>query len=453
MLNRRNFIHAAVALAAAPALPTYGKRSTGFGKLLPDPERILDLPEGFEYRVIARMGTEMSDGLLTPAQADGMAAFPGANGRINLVCNHENIPSHPQGGPFGVDLELLDKVDADYIYDYGDGKTPGNAGTSTIIYDPKSGSAEKQFLSLAGTELNCAGGPTPWGSWLTCEEAFSDPGPAWEYSRRVDREQYHGYVFEVPSSASGLVKPVPIKDMGRFEHEAAGVDPKSGAIYMSEDRHRSLFYRFLPNEPGNLQAGGKLQALAIKGSPQYDTRNWIDEGQLKPDVWLDVEWVDLDDVDTTSNDLRLRGFDAGAARFARGEGLWFADGSAFLTCTIGGAARLGQIFEYRVSPYEGTEREAEKPGAIRLLAEAASDSLLRNCDNLTMSPWGDLVVCEDTGGNCGLVGVTTSGEMYPVAYNAYTDSELAGVCFAPDGRTLFVNIQEQGLTVAINGPW
>ena len=102
MLNRRNFIHAAVALAAAPALPTYGKRSTGFGKLLPDPERILDLPEGFEYRVIARMGTEMSDGLLTPAQADGMAAFPGANGRINLVCNHENIPSHPQGGPFGV---------------------------------------------------------------------------------------------------------------------------------------------------------------------------------------------------------------------------------------------------------------------------------------------------------------------------------------------------------------
>ena len=161
----------------------------------------------------------------------------------------------------------------------------------------------------------------------------------------------------------------------------------------------------------------------------------------------------MQDADSPINDLRLRGYQAGAARFARGEGLCYADGSIFVTCTIGGPARLGQIFEYRISAAEGSQDESLAPGKLRLIAEATTVSLLRNADNLTMSPWGDLIVCEDRVDYCGLVGVRPDGRQYQVADNAYTISELAGVCFSPDGAVLFVNIQDRGITVAITGPW
>ena len=153
------------------------------------------------------------------------------------------------------------------------------------------------------------------------------------------------------------------------------------------------------------------------------------------------------------NDLRFRGRQKGATIFARGEGLCYADGEFFMTATIGGELRLGQVFNYRPSPAEGTAAEDENPGRLQLLAESKIDSLLRHADNLTMSPWGDLVVCEDTAGHCGLVGLRVDGAQYPIADNAYTNSELAGACFSPDGSTLFVNIQVPGMTLAITGPW
>jgi hypothetical protein len=102
---------------------------------------------------------------------------------------------------------------------------------------------------------------------------------------------------------------------------------------------------------------------------------------------------------------------------------------------------------------EGRAGEEQRPGQLTLIAEAGEGSLLRNADNLTMSPWGDLIVCEDTSDHCGLVGIRPDGTQYRLADNAYSNSELAGVCFAPDGRTLFVNIQYPGTTLAINGPW
>ena len=161
----------------------------------------------------------------------------------------------------------------------------------------------------------------------------------------------------------------------------------------------------------------------------------------------------MKDADSDANDLRLRGFEAGAARFARGEGICYAGGSVFFTCTIGGPDRLGQVFEYRISPHEGTPGESGRPGQLRLLVQSDRESVLRNADNITMSPWGDLIICEDTADHCGLVGIKPDGTEYMLADNAYTTSELAGVCFAPDGKTLFVNIQEPGTTLAINGPW
>jgi hypothetical protein len=456
MLNRRRFMQTIVAAAAVPAASTAMAKTAahiGFGKLRPDPGGILDLPQKFSYQVISRRGEEMDDGLLVPARHDGMAAFTGKDGSTVLVCNHEN-PSRLQSyGAFGANAERLGKVNPSKVYDYGKGSTPGTGGTTTIVYDPQKRQRKHIHLSLAGTEINCAGGPTPWGSWLSCEEIFRDPGSNFEWGAVVNREKKHGYVFEVRAAHDGLADPVPLKDMGRFEHEAAAVNPATGIVYMTEDRHQSLLYRFIPHVPGELHQGGRLQALAIKGMPEFDTRNWASRQKLKPGTWLDTAWVDLEQPDVAVNDLRFRGREKGATIFARGEGLCYADGEFFMTATIGGTLRLGQVFNYRPSPAEGTAAEDENPGRLQLLAESTTGSLLRHADNLTMSPWGDLVICEDTAGHCGLVGLRTDGTQYPIADNAYTNSELAGVCFSPDGATLFVNIQERGMTVAITGPW
>jgi len=395
----------------------------------------------------------MSDGLLVPGEADGMAAFPGENDDIILVCNHENGPEESHHSPFGPGNERFGRIDRQRVYDAGAGSTPALGGTTTIVYDPLEKRTRRHFLSLAGTEINCAGGATPWGSWLSCEETFTDPGPAYVLGRPVVREQRHGYVFEVPAKASGPVEPLPLKDMGRFEHEAAAVNPASGVVYLTEDRHRSLLYRYLPDQPGELHRGGRLQALAIADTPSFDTRNWTVGDRLPPWQWYATAWIDLEDVDSIANDLRLRGYAAGAARFARGEGLCYANGSLFMTCTIGGPDRLGQVFEYRPSEADGTAGERYSPGQLRLIAESNPDSLLRHADNLTVAPWGDLVICEDTADHCGLVGITPDGHQYPIADNPHTTSELAGICFSPDGTVMFVNIQHNGQTLAITGPW
>jgi secreted PhoX family phosphatase len=438
------------------ALPGAGlRRSVAAtpGALRPDPGKILDLPPGFSYRVVSRAGDTMSDGFKVPAAHDGMAAFPGEDGRIRVVCNHELPPSHTRHSAFGDDFASVPESVRDRLYDQGGGRTPGAGGTTTSVYNPRTGETERQFLSLAGTEVNCAGGATPWGSWLSCEETFSSPGTGFSNARLVTRDQRHGYVFEVPAGAQGLVKAEPIRSMGRFEHEACAVHARSGAVYMTEDRHHSLFYRYLPEVPGELARGGRLQALAITGQPAARTHNWSGDAAIVPGEALPVHWLDLDDVDPDENDLRLRGAAAGAATFARGEGLCSAGDEFAFSCTIGGPARLGQLFVYTPSPHEGEPRERDAPGSLRLLAEADTESMLRNNDNLTMAPWGDLMVCEDTRDHCGIVGVRPDGSMYAVADNAYSDSELAGVCFSPDGTTLLVNVQYPGTTLAITGPW
>lgn len=456
MLNRRRFLQTVALAAVTPAASAAtGQMNTsaGFGKLQADPDLILDLPQGFSYRVISQYGEEMDDGLLVPARHDGMAAFSGDNDSVVLICNHENSARAQHFGAFAADTSRLQKVDRAKIYDYGKGTTPGAGGTTRIVYDPRSRTRKHIELSLAGTEINCAGGPTPWGSWLSCEEIFRDPGSNFEWNGVVNREQKHGYVFEVPALQAGLADPVPLTAMGRFQHEAAAVHPASGVIYLTEDRHQSLLYRFIPKVPGKLREGGRLQALAIAGRPEFDTRNWNSRERIVAGTWFDTSWVDLEEPDVNENDLRFRGREKGATIFARGEGLSFADGELFMAATIGGEQRLGQVFNYRPSPAEGTPEEVAKPGQFQLLAESTSDSLLRHADNLTMSPWGDLVVCEDTAGHCGLVGLRMDGVQYPIADNAYTSSELAGVCFSPDGSTLFVNIQERGMTLAVTGPW
>jgi secreted PhoX family phosphatase len=443
-----------VVAASAPALAANSRAADPeVGPLRADPRQILDLPDGYRYNVVSQAGTRMSDGLPVPHAHDGMAAFAGENGNIILVCNHELEPAYLARSALAPSFDDLPEPVQQKVYDPGYRRTPGAGGTTTKIYNPTSGRTELEYLSLAGTELNCAGGPTPWGSWLSCEECFESPGWDWSVGRRVRRDRPHGYVFEVPADQPGLVDPVPLKAMGRFEHEAAAVHEATGIVYMTEDRHHSLFYRFLPNVPGRLGEGGRLQALAIDGRPSLPTHNWPRQPRISVGESLRTRWVDLDNVDPLENDLRLRGAAAGAATFARGEGLCTAGESLVFTCTIGGPDRLGQIFVYEPSPLEGQAMETDEPGRLSLLAEASTKSILRNADNLTMAPWGDLVFCEDTADHCGLIGIRPDGSQYQLADNAYTNSELAGVCFSPDGKTLFVNIQYPGMTLAITGPF
>lgn len=435
------------------ASPAAAKTSGGiagaspYGDLIRDPMGILDLPKGFSYKILGRTGDIMDDGLRLPGRPDGMAAFPGKDGRVILVRNHENLSGWSFDGPFGTQNELLDKVAPENLYDYGKGVRPAPGGTTTLVYNPATEALERQYLSLGGTVRNCAGGPTPWGSWVSCEETVERAG---DYT-----EKDHGYNFEVPAREEiGLVDPVPLKAMGRFNHEAIAVDPKSGIVYQSEDRGDGLFYRFIPDVPGKLAEGGRLQALVVRGSKGYDTRNWaFIQSKMPVGQRFAVEWIDMDEIDSPKDDLRYRGHVAGAARFARGEGMWYGNDEIYLACTNGGAKLAGQVFRYIPSPVEGTAAEASQPGELELFLEPNDTELLESCDNLTVAPWGHLVIVEDGNDTDHIRGVTPNGEIYTIARNVYNDSEMAGPCFAPDGKTLFLNIQVPGMTLAVVGPW
>lgn len=422
-----------------------GVQKHGYGPLLEDPDKMILLPKGFTYKIISRKGDKMSDGFLVPGLADGMAAFE-ENDKVILVRNHEVSPGDIEQGPYGPKSELLGQMDKNMIYDYGRGELIGMGGTTNVVFDEKNQEVEKQFLSLTGTYRNCAGGPTPWGTWITCEETAERAG---EFL-----EKDHGYNFEVNASANtGLTRPVPLRAMGRFTHEAVAVDPKTSIVYQTEDDSEGLIYRFIPENHGDM-AAGKLQALMIKGQPSRDTRNWkkTDAPELPANTPMEVVWVDLDNIEDHDDDLRFRGFDAGAARFARGEGMWYGNGEIFFACTNGGNENNGQIFRYVPGEHEGTDRENESPGKLELFIESMNTDLMQFADNLTVAPWGDVVVAEDKN-EPRLVGITPEGEMYHLAKNIGYPSEFAGVCFSPSGDTLFVNIQGPGLTVAIQGPW
>lgn len=435
------------ASSTSQAAPAAGGLHQGYGPLLPDADKILELPKGFSYRIISRQGTEMADGFLVPGRADGMASFAGPDGKVIVVRNHEVSPDDFENGAFGPKLDRLSRLEQQALYDYGRGKLPGLGGTTTFVYDPLRGTIDLEYLSLAGTIRNCAGGLTPWNSWITCEETT--------VRADAELEQDHGYTFEVPVSASPqLTKPIPIKAMGRFNHEAVCVDPRTSIVYQTEDRSDGLIYRFIPNEAKNLHSGGRLQVLAIRGQQSFDTRNWasLSTEKMAINQAYDVEWLDIDDILAPEDDLRFRGFELGAARFARGEGMWFGDGELYFACTNGGDQEAGQIFRYVPSPHEGTERETEQPGQLAIFVEPNNTDLVESCDNITVAANGDLILCEDKA-TPRIIGVTPKGEIYHLARNIGYESEFAGATFSPDGKTLFVNIQHAGLTLAITGPF
>jgi secreted PhoX family phosphatase len=432
LADRRRFLHAtgsAFAALAASGCMRAGVASAqgtaGYGPLVADPQGLIDLPAGFSYRVISSLGDAMSDGGTVPDRADGMGCFDIGGGRLALVRNHELSATADGGGASGAAYDTVARS-----------LVPLPGGTTTLVLDARTLAVEKQFRSLSGTIRNCAGGITPWGSWLTCEEDVSKPGP------RQNKE--HGYVFEVPANATGPVDPVPLKAMGRMNHEGACVDPATGVVYETEDREDGLLYRFIPNVRGRLAEGGKLQALAIDGSP--DSRNWTG-ANVAVEQWHPARWVDLDNPEAPDDDLRKRGAAAGATLFARGEGIWMGDGELYFACTSGGAAKLGQIFRLRPQA-NGADR-------LQLFFESRDIAQYNFGDNLTIAPNGHLVVCEDAYSDTvhnHMRWITPGGDVFPLAL-LRVQTEWAGACFSPDGRTLFVNVYSPTKTVAITGPW
>ncbi|HEX8371891.1 MAG TPA: alkaline phosphatase PhoX [Chthoniobacterales bacterium] len=445
-MNRRSFLQTSALAAAFLGLRTMAHADPvsrvieAYGPLILDPKGLLDLPEGFSYKLLSQAGGKMTDGYTVPGTFDGMAAFPGENGRVILVRNHELSPSGAGPGELSPEAREL-------CYDFGEGdEKPHIGGTTTLVFNPTTGELEAEFLSLTGTFRNCAGGAMPWGSWITCEE----PSDLLEL-----RNRKHGYCFEVKATmAPGLQKAEPLRALGRYNHEAVALDPRTGILYLTEDRGDGLLYRFLPEKKGDFTAG-RLQALSVVGRPGLDLRNYeaanvgnhLREGQA-----MAVAWIDLEDIDAPNDDLRKRGAKAGAAVFARGEGIHYHEGTAYICCTDGGPQRRGQIF--KLTPSESTAGGDQ----LELFIEATKSDLLTNGDNLCAAPWGDLVVCEDfavaeAGPFPCLRGVTPEGRIYPIARNMKSASELAGSCFSPDGKWLFVNVQNPGNTFAITGPW
>jgi len=474
--SRRSFLRAALigssavfsgAVDAALAAMPSGAHATagGYGPLEPDPHGLLDLPAGFRYRLLspggperdragdARLASTLDDGTPTPGMHDGMGAFAGPGGVTILVRNHEL----DLGGEAIVDPARARPYD-----------TKLGGGTTTLWVD-RERRLVRSFASLSGTLRNCAGGVTPWGSWLTAEEGTAVPASA--DVRNADRTPLanarHGYLFEVDARSEGLEEPVPLVAMGRFRHEAVAVDPETGIAYLTEDREDALLYRFRPSaratslRVGDYARGGVLEAMRVRTRPRLVTDNRTDGLAIAVGESLDVEWVRIEDVDpevdmehppgrpdavrTASSSTRAQGFENGCARFARTEGIAYSDGSIYFCCTDGGPREFGQVFRIRL-------REQK----LSLVVEPDDHALLDGPDNLCVSPFGDLVICEDSlaGRQNHVVGVTPQGRTYRIARNAHPrNAEFAGACFSPDGGTLFVNVQQPGMTFAIWGPW
>lgn len=463
VINRRDFIKGGSVVAASTAFAAMANRANAaslpytdtYGDLQLTLDQatglpLLALPEGFSYTSYGWTGQIQADGLPTPTDHDGMAVVASRGNVIALVRNHElsegeSSPSSPRGGR-GVYNAAQ----------YG--------GTSNLLFDIVSGKFVSSFNSLGGCIRNCAGGATPWGTWLSCEETFHTFGQG-------PQGFNHGYVFEVPGF--GISDGQPIRELGRFSHEAAAVDPATGYVYETEDAGTSAFYRFIPDgDWGDLKSGGTLYAMVLDSTTRVDLRGALVEGT----VW-DVTWQEVADPDATSE----RCFDqaADAAIIARGEGCWYDQGKIYFCSTSGGGAGLGQIFCY----------DPRKEIVTLLFESADAVNEVDGPDNIAVSPRGNILMCEDGGSNPKrLVGLTKAGVTFPFAENrialdqgdltvidqafpgaqanfwdsvgdstdgsnrrSFTSREWAGACFY--GRWLFVNIQSPGVTFAITGPW
>lgn len=410
---------------------------------------LLRLPKGYRYHSFAWAGEVLNDGYPGPRACDGMGVVADENDIVTLIRNHELRGS---SGPLGDPQKAWDVT---------------GGGTSTLRFDTRAERLVDSRISLGGTLNNCAGGVTPWGTWLSCEEGPVTPGlmhlggdlrqRRWHLKHA---EKSHGYVFEV--RPEGESEPRPIVSMGQFYHEAAAVDPDSGVVYMTEDaKPHAGFYRFVPDTPGQLQAGGKLQMLKVEA---YRELTYA----VPQNVPMAFDWVDIADpgrghTPGTHDGAGVvsQGIAAGGSAFVSLEGCGFHEGSIYFTSKAGGKARSGQI--YRLDIQRGT---------LELIFEASEQDSFTGPDNIIVSPRGSLMICEDRLGaftraqyiagfndQDGLFAFCQTNPQLDAEYAGHNlgktalGSEWAGICFSADGQWMFANLYSPGVSFAITGPW
>ena len=408
-IRRREFIGTGVAAAGMLALgPAFweslarpARVGTGpYGPLRPPDENGIALPEGFSSRVIARgLAPVAGTGYLWHIFSDGAATYATPDGGWILVSNSEV--------PTPIDLPIEPAIG-----------NPGEGGASAIRFAPD-GTIADAYRILSGTTSNCAGGPTPWGTWLSCEE--TDEGQVWE----CDPGRGH----------SGIRRPA----MGTFSHEAVCVDRRTGHAYLSEDDGEGCFYRFRPERRGDLSAGSlEVARVGRRG---------------------EVEWRRV--PDPSAGSVPTREQVRGATRFARGEGIWFDSGIVYLATT-----RDSRIWAY------GIRRRVMRPIYDPMKLD---DPPLTDVDNLTVHrPSKDLFVCEDNGApdayDIGLITpggrrhdrIRTVSRFLKLTGPEHSDpesaiaSEVAGVCFDPGGRRMYFASQRAhgvGVVYEVSGPF
>ncbi|MCX5086168.1 alkaline phosphatase PhoX [Streptomyces sp. NPDC056121] len=424
--------------AGTAAAQSLGQK--GYGPLVPDPAGLLDLPAGFRYKVLSREGDPLRSGEgKVPSNHDGMTALKGRHGQVHLVRNHENR----------VTAKIAVPTVEGLTYD-----PMGKGGCTALTLDHR-GNVLSERVAIAGTAVNCAGGHTPWGTWLTCEETEDKAGTN-GYTKD------HGFIFEVDPGDPHRSGAVPLTAMGRFQHEAIAIDPKRGVVYETEDAFQKpfgLFYRFLPKKPegglGSLRAGGTLQAMRVPGVPDLSS---IQETGATFDG---IEWVDVPDPLAAQTPIRLQDFGPkGITHAQKLEGCYWGGSSVYFVSSFAHSAEgsaadhFGQIWRYDPNKRRltlvivfGPSTDVQLPG--------------EEPDNICLAPSGGLMVCEDGEGAQHVFGVTRRGDVYAMArgrQNIGTAQEpawgeFAGVTFSPDGDTMYVNCYTPGTTFAVTGPW
>ncbi|MFD5131452.1 alkaline phosphatase PhoX [Streptomyces olindensis] len=451
------------ALATAPnALASYdtdtdsaedaadGGNGVGYGPLVPDPDGILALPAGFTYKIITYSGrTRLESGEFTPSNHDGTAAFDGPRGTTLLVNNHElKGPRANWKHPVPLTEGL--------VYD------PAASGGCTVVEVRPDGRVA-EWVGIAGTSTNCAGGATPWGTWLTCEENSDRAG-----TNGMTKD--HGYVFEVdPVDRRANRDPKPLKFFGRYDHEAVVIDPKRGHAYLTEDddEPNGLFYRWTPPK-GFTYGPGKFRELADDAGVLQAPKCFDAGGRFVDDLSratrtgtvYGVDWVDVPDRDARTTPVRKQFADGEVTRARKLEGMWWGDGGAYIVSSY---AREESPVQHdgQVWFYDPRRRTLTLKVLLGVNPDPSEDGAFDGPDNITVSPYGGLVLAEDGEGVSHLFGATDSGRTYPIArndLNVGTEeepeySEFAGVTFSPDGKTLYANIQDPGILLAITGPW